>query len=63
MQSKNSQSLKKDLHIGYFRKLKENQKEVDVVIELPKEKILCEVKYRNDTSISAIEAIVILTAD
>lgn len=31
--------------LGYFRKAKDNQKEVDVVIELPREKILCEVKY------------------
>ena len=30
--------------LGYFRKAKDNQKEVDVVIELPREKILCEVK-------------------
>jgi predicted AAA+ superfamily ATPase len=49
--------------IGYFRKLKENQKEVDVVIELPKEKILCEVKYRNDSSVAATDAIVTLAAD
>jgi predicted AAA+ superfamily ATPase len=48
---------------GYFRKLKENQKEVDVVIELPKEKILCEVKYRNDSNIPAIDAIVKLADD
>ncbi len=50
-------------HIGYFRKLKDNRKEVDVVIELPLEKILCEVKYRNDSSISSTEAIVTLTDD
>ncbi|MGD8401507.1 MAG: ATP-binding protein [Bacillota bacterium] len=50
-------------HIGYFRKLKENQKEVDMVIELPGEKILCEVKYRNDFAIAATEAIVVLSAD
>jgi len=50
-------------HIGYFRKLKENQKEVDVVIELPKKKILCEVKYRNDSSMSVTDAIVELTKD
>ena len=31
--------------LGYFRKAKDNQKEVDAVIELPREKILCEVKY------------------
>lgn len=50
-------------YIGYFRKLKENQKEVDIVIELPKQKILCEVKYRNDSSISAKDAIVELAND
>lgn len=44
--------------IGYYRKAKDNQKEVDVVIELPREKILCEVKYRNNTHISQTDAIV-----
>lgn len=29
--------------LGYFRKAKDNQKEVDVVVELPRQKILCEV--------------------
>lgn len=47
--------------IGYFRKAKNNQKEVDVVIELPREKILCEVKYRNNSFISEADAIVELT--
>jgi len=51
------------VHIGYYRKAKENQKEVDVVIELPKEKILCEVKYRNSTSISASDAIISLSME
>jgi predicted AAA+ superfamily ATPase len=49
------------VHVGYYRKVKENQKEVDVVIELPKEKLLCEVKYRNDTFVSASDAIVALS--
>lgn len=44
--------------IGYYRKAKDNQKEVDVVIELPREKILCEVKYRNNSHISDTDAIV-----
>lgn len=44
--------------IGYFRKAKDNQKEVDAVIELPREKILCEVKYRNNAHINAADAIV-----
>lgn len=43
--------------LGYFRKAKDNQKEVDVVIELPHEKILCEIKYRNNTQIKNTDAI------
>ena len=49
--------------LGYFRKAKDNQKEVDVVIELPYEKILCEVKYRNNSHIPATDAIVELCKD
>ena len=49
------------VHIGYYRKARENQKEVDVVIELPKEKILCEVKYRNNSAISSTDAIISLS--
>ena len=49
------------VHTGYYRKAKENKKEVDVVIVLPKEKVLCEVKYRNDTSVSASDAIIALS--
>lgn len=49
--------------IGYFRKARNNQKEVDVVIELPREKILCEVKYRNRSQISDADAIVELCND
>lgn len=49
--------------LGYFRKAKDNQKEVDVVIELPREKILCEVKYRNNSHIPASDAIVELCRD
>lgn len=49
--------------LGYFRKIKENQKEVDVVVELPKQKILCEVKYRNNSHIPATDAIVELCKD
>lgn len=45
-------------HIGYFRKAKNNQKEVDIVVELPREKILCEVKYRNNSHIPSSDAIV-----
>lgn len=49
--------------LGYFRKAKNNQKEVDAVIELPREKILCEVKYRNNSQIPATDAIVELCKD
>lgn len=49
--------------LGYFRKAKDNQKEVDVVIELPRQKILCEVKYRNNSHISENDAIVELCRD
>lgn len=49
--------------VGYFRKAKDNQKEVDVVIELPRQKILCEVKYRNNSHIPDTDAIVELCQD
>ncbi len=49
--------------LGYFRKAKDNQKEVDAVIETPREKILCEVKYRNNSHIPANDAIVELCKD
>jgi predicted AAA+ superfamily ATPase len=51
------------VHVGYYRKLKENQKEVDIVISLPKAKILCEVKYRSGASIPATDAIIALSKD
>ena len=49
--------------LGYFRKAKDNQKEVDVVIKLPREEILCEVKYRNHSHIPVTDAIVELCRD
>ena len=49
--------------LGYFRKAKDNRKEVDVVVELPKQKILCEVKYRNTSHIPVTDAIVELCQD
>ena len=51
------------VHIGYYRKARENQKEVDIVIELPSEKILCEVKYRNHSAVSAADAIIALSKE
>lgn len=49
--------------LGYFRKAKNNQKEVDVVVELPRQKILCEVKYHNNSHITETDAIVELCRD
>lgn len=49
--------------LGYFRKAKDNQKEVDVVVELPRQKILCEVKYCNNSYIPNTDAIVELCRD
>lgn len=49
--------------LGYFRNAKNNHKEVDVVIELPHDKILCEVKYRNNSHIPDTDAIVELCKD
>lgn len=49
--------------LGYFRNAKDNQKEVDVVVELPRQKILCEVKYRSNSRITAADAIVELCRD
>ena len=51
------------VQLGYFRKARDNQKEVDVVIESPGEKILCEVKYRANSHIPASDAIVTLCND
>ena len=51
------------VHLGYYRKAKENQKEVDIVINLPREKILCEVKYRNNPSIPSSDAIIELSKE
>lgn len=49
--------------LGYYRKAKENQKEVDAVIELPQQKILCEVKYKNNSHIPQTDGIVELCND
>ncbi len=53
----------KAAQIGYFRKAKDNQKEVDAVVFLPQGKILCEVKYRNHSRLPATDAIVELCRD
>ena len=49
--------------LGYFRKARDNQKEVDVVVKLPQEEILCEVKYRSNSHIPTTDAIVELCRD
>ena len=50
--------------IGYYRKAKENQKEVDVVVEMPmRQKYLIEVKYRNNASLSTTDAIIALSSE
>lgn len=51
------------VQIGYFRNAKQNQKEVDVVVQLPRSQILCEVKYRSNSHIPASDAIVELCRD
>jgi len=49
--------------VGYYRRVKGNEKEVDVVVELPQGRILCEVKYRENTHIKESDAIIELTND
>ena len=50
-------------HIGYYREAADNQKEVDVVIELPHKQILCEVKYRNNSHIAQKDALIKLCSE
>lgn len=45
-------------HVGYYRRSSGNQKEIDVVIELPKGRILCEIKYRENSRISENDLII-----
>ncbi|MBK5263307.1 MAG: ATP-binding protein [Peptostreptococcaceae bacterium] len=49
--------------VGYYRRVKENEKEVDVVVELPFGRILCEVKYRENSQVKETDAIIELTND
>jgi len=44
--------------VGYYRRNYGNQKEIDVVVELPRGRILCEVKYRENSRISENDAII-----
>ncbi|MFZ3130074.1 MAG: ATP-binding protein [Desulfosporosinus sp.] len=49
--------------VGYYRRLKDNEKEIDVVVELPAGRILCEVKYRENTHVKETDAIIELAND
>ncbi len=48
-------------NVGYYRKKDGNQKEIDVVVEIPTGKILCEVKFRENSAIAEDDAIVEMT--
>jgi predicted AAA+ superfamily ATPase len=52
-----------NVQVGYYRRIKENEKEVDVVVELPFGRLLCEVKYRENTQVKEKDAIIELTND
>lgn len=44
--------------VGYYRSSKGNQKEIDVVVQLPRGRILCEIKYRENSQITERDAII-----
>lgn len=50
-------------NVGYFRQINGKQKEIDVVVDFPKGKILIEVKYRENTKIDQDDAIVSICKD
>ena len=49
--------------VGYFRRTGGNQKEIDVVVELPKGRILSEVKYRENSRVLENDAIIEMSND
>ncbi len=49
--------------VGYYRRVKGSEKEVDVVVELPAGRILCEVKYRENSHVKETDAIIELAND
>lgn len=49
--------------VGYYRRVREGEKEVDVVVEQPFGRNLYEVKYRENTQLKATEAIIELAND
>jgi predicted AAA+ superfamily ATPase len=50
-----------DVSVGYYRKVRENQKEVDVVVKTANEVILCETNYRSGSSALTSGAIISLS--
>lgn len=50
-------------HVGYYRKGTGSQKEIDVVVQLPMGKVLCEVKYREQTQIPEADAMIALSRE
>lgn len=44
--------------VGYYRKVGGNEKEIDVIVELPQGRILTEVKYRENFEIKQKDAII-----
>ena len=49
-----------EVTVGYYRKVRENQKEVDVVVKTPGEVILCETNYKSGNPASTSGAIMSL---
>lgn len=49
--------------VGYYRRKQGKAKEIDVVADLPAGRILCEVKYRENSHLAATDAIVELSND
>lgn len=45
------------VNLGYYRQRSSRQKEIDIVADINGRKLLCEVKFRNDTSLKTGEAI------
>jgi len=46
-----------NIQVGYYRRVKDNKKEVDIVAGLPTGKFLCEVKYREQASVKTSDAL------
>ncbi len=46
-----------NIQVGYYRRVKDSEKEVDIVAGLPAGKFLCEVKYREQAPVKASDAL------